>query len=120
MAWILAAAHSPEWPRRHQGPTWLLSARHDPSSGLLELTAGERCQTGVGQAESEAAASLGYVAPAIRPAHGLFQPHFAATTFSHNGVRVSFEAVGGVKRILARRYVVDLMKQAEEIDEGSK
>jgi hypothetical protein len=68
-----------------------------------------------------AASSLRTSLAPFAPAQGLFQHQFAATQFSDDGVRVNFEAVGGVKQTFALRgHVVDLMYDAEENDEGSK
>jgi hypothetical protein len=99
----------------------LSKALTNPFNGLREPTAGERCQTGVGQAESGAASSLRTSLAPFAPAHGLVQHQFAAAKLSDDGVRVNFEAVGGVKPTFAiRGHVVDLMNDAEENDEGSK
>ena len=108
--------------RAAAAPTLLLSAKHEPpSNGLRQPTAGERYQTGVGQAQSEAASSLRTSLAPFAPAHGRFQHQFAATAFSDNGVRVSFKADGGAKQTFAiRGHLVDLMHEAEENDEGSK
>ena len=68
-----------------------------------------------------AASSLRTSLAPFAPAQGLFQHQFAATQLSDDGVRVNFEAVGGVKQTFAiGGRVVDLMYDAEENDEGSK
>jgi hypothetical protein len=68
-----------------------------------------------------AASSLRTSLAPFAPAQGLFQHQFAATQLSDDGVRVNFEAVGGVKQTFAiRGHVVDLNYDAEENDEGSK
>jgi hypothetical protein len=112
--------HSPEVAAAAPKPHTITCGKQ-PSDALREPTAGERCQTGVGQAESGAAWSLRTSLAPFAPAHGLFQHQFAATKLSDDGVRVNFEAVGGVKQTFAiRGHVVDLMNDAEENDEGSK
>ena len=103
-----------------KAPALLLSARQEPSKGLLQPAAGERYQTRSGAGGVGSGIVAGYVAP-HSPAHGLFQSQFAATAFSDNGVRVSFKADGGAKQTFAiRGHLVDLMDDAEENDEGSK